>query len=180
VSCLEWLHIEGNIMDASTIVGIVATAAVIWLFIRPSKAARRERAARKTATPAGQVASEHFFHWPNLGEYDFEVVGESNYQTALKRLAGDHGTESADVEIVAELHLENSNPHDPKAVAVRVEGQTVGYLSREDARSFRRRLGQKGLGSATTTCGAHIVGGGTRRNGEKLSYGIRLDIKPFE
>jgi uridylate kinase len=27
---------------------------------------------------------------------------------------------------------------------------------------------------------AIVVGGGTRRNGEKLMYGIKLDIKPFE
>lgn len=166
-------------MDASTIIAILATAAVIWLFIRPSKSAKRERAKSDTAAP-GHATSEPAFHWPALGEYDFEVVGESNYQKALQRLAGDHGTESADVDVVAELYPEDNNRHDPKAVAVLVGGQAVGYLSREDARSFRRRLGQKGLGSVTTTCGAQIVGGGTRRNGEKLSYGIRLDIKPFE
>lgn len=167
-------------MDTSTIIAIVATAAVVWLFTRPSRSAQRERSKRNTGTSAGQAASEPPFHWPTLGEYDFEVVGESNYQRALQRLAGNHGTESADVEVVAELHPEDNNRHDPKAVAVRVGGQTVGYLSREDARSFRRRLGQKGLSSVTTTCGAQIVGGGTRRSGEKLSYGIRLDIKPFE
>ncbi len=166
-------------MDVSTIIAIVATAAVIWLFIRPSKAARRERVARSTAVPTEQTSSNQPFHWPALGEYEFEVVGESHYQGVLQRLAGNHGTESADVEIIAELQLDNNNPHDPKAVAVRVGGQTVGYMSREDAKSFRRRLGQKGLNS-TTTCGAQIVGGGTRHNGEKLSYGIRLDIKPFE
>ena len=167
-------------MDTSTIIGIVATAAVVWLFIRPSKSARQERAARNMLASTERTTAKQPFHWPELGEYDFEVVGESNYQGVLERLAGDHETESTDVEIVAELELENNNPHDPKAVAVRVRGQTVGYMSREDARSFRRRLGQKGLGSSTTTCGAQIVGGGTRRNGEKLSYGIRLDIKPFE
>ncbi|MCP5319976.1 MAG: hypothetical protein H7A12_04015 [Pseudomonadales bacterium] len=44
----------------------------------------------------------------------------------------------------------------------------------------RRLLGQKRLSGVNATCDALVVGGGTRRNGEKLFYGVKLDIKPFD
>lgn len=172
-------------MDALTIIGILATVAVIWLFVRPSKSAQRERAvsgpsASRSSPAAGAEPVGATFHWPKLGDFDFEVVGESNYQSAIASLAGSHGERSASTECIAHLVLENSNRYDSSAVAVQILGRTVGYLSREDARSFRRRLGQKGLSGQTTTCDACIVGGGTRRSGEKLYYGVKLDLKPFE
>lgn len=120
------------------------------------------------------------FHWPELGDYEFEVVGESRYQAALRRIAGDHGERSAEAVCVAHLVMDDRNPHDNKAVVVRVDGAVVGYMSRDDARSFRRRLSAKRLAGMTTTCSACVVGGGTRKNGEALSYGIRLDMEPFE
>ncbi len=118
--------------------------------------------------------------WPPLGIYEFEVVGESNYQDALKKLAGEHGRESARVKCTAEIIPEDSNPYDSKAVAVKIQNQLVAYLSKEEARMFRRRLGQKGLSGKTTTCAAIIVGGGIRKNGERLFYGVKLDLKPFD
>ena len=131
--------------------------------------------------PKNSVAptSGQCFKWPSRGEFEFEVVGESHYQMAIARLAGDHSTDGADVQCVAELWPEDNNRHDSKAVAVKIHGNLVGYLSREDARSFRRRLGQKGLAGQVTTCDASIVGG-MLRNGDKWHYGVRLDIKPFD
>ena len=120
------------------------------------------------------------YHWPALGNYDFDVVGESHYQEAISRIADNHETESENTECTAELVPEDSNQHDSKAIAVRISGNIVGYLSREDARSFRRRLAQKKLSGTKTTCNALIVGGGTKYDGEKLYYGVKLDIKPFD
>lgn len=139
----------------------------------PAHTPSAERVKPKPAAATG-------FHWPGTGDFEFEVVGESFYQKELARLAGTHGEQSVETECVASLVLEDDNKHDPKAVAVFVNGQKVAHLSREDARSFRRRLGSKKLSGATTTCDALIVGGGTKRSGEKLMYGIKLDIKPFE
>lgn len=173
-------------MDTSTALGVVATIAVIWLFARPSKLAEKERlgpapaaASRGTNKPS-KASFQDAFSWPPLGEFDFEVVGESNYQSAIAEIAGQHGEEGATMECVAQLIPEDDNRYDPKAIAVRINGRMVGYLSREDARSFRRRLGQKGLTGRTTSCAACIVGGGTKRSGERLFYGVKLDIKPFE
>jgi hypothetical protein len=60
------------------------------------------------------------------------VVGTSHYQPALIELSGRHGAEEIRVEKVAALVPEPDNPHDPKAIAVQIEGRLVGYLSRDE------------------------------------------------
>lgn len=136
---------------------------------------------RKRPRPGNVVTTgEAPYVWPKLDDFDFEVVGESNYQNAIKRLAGDHGSDSSSAEFRA-LLIPEDNPHDHLAVRVDGEGVgTVGYMSKDDARSFRRRLAAKNLAASVTLCCAEVTGGGTARNGTKLSYGVRLAIKPFE
>lgn len=168
-------------------IGILLIFFGSWYFLRSSKPkppnADQRPAAPSSTRPAARSrvapTSGQHFKWPARGEFEFEVVGESHYQKAIARLAGDHSTDGADVECVAELRPEDNNRYDPKAVAVKIQGNLVGYLARDDARSFRRRLGQKGLAAQVTTCDARIVGG-MLRNGEKWHYGVRLDIKPFD
>lgn len=161
---------------------VVAFVVGIWWKLRGRSGATSGAQVDKTvaarAKPNAVPAAG--FHWPGTGDYEFDVVGESFYQKELARLVGAHDEQSVEKHCVATLVLEDDNKHDPKAVAVFVNGQKVAHLSREDARSFRRRLGSKKLSGATTTCDALIVGGGTKRNGEKLMYGIKLDLKPFE
>ena len=161
---------------------LLLLAAVAWVIVK-SGVLKQPRSRKRTPTKAKAAASQPStatHHWPALGNFEFEVVGESNYQKAIAAAAGSHGTQSADVQCLATLEPEDDNPYDPKAVAIRIQGTLVGYLSREDARSFRRRLGQKRISGQVTTCDALIVGGGTRKNGEKLHYGVKLDIKPFD
>lgn len=155
--------------------GFVAWEAISGIkpVIRPP--VRKGRTARPSPGPVLQE-----FHWEGTGDFEFEIVGESHYQETLARLAGERGTQSVERRYKAKLVLEDHNLHDPKAVAVRIDNETVGYLSREDARSYRRRLGQKRLSGINATCDAIIVGGGTRRDGERLFYGVKLDMKPFE
>lgn len=117
--------------------------------------------------------------WPSDGSFGFDVVGEGAYQDTLRRLAGEHGESSCREEVTAELVPEDENEFDNLAVAVKVGGELVAYFSRQDARSFRRRLAQKGLTGQTTTCRAMIVGGGVDKSGKAYHYGVRLDIKPF-
>lgn len=118
-------------------------------------------------------------HWPESGGCDFNVVGESYYQPALAKIAGDHGEKGCRKMCVATMVLEDDNPYDNKAVRVDVDGMTVGHLSREDARSYRRRLGSMGLTGETMTCAARIGGGRLLDDGQRTRYGIWLDIKPF-
>jgi hypothetical protein len=158
---------------------IAAVAFIVWKVLsgNASTATPRASSSRAKAQPVRE-SQEH--HWSGKGDFEFEIVGESHYQAILARLAGQHGAESVEKACRAVLLLEDDNSHDPKAVAVRIDEKTVGYLAREDARSYRRRLGQKRLSGVNATCDALVVGGGTRHNGEKLFYGVKLDIKPFD
>lgn len=60
------------------------------------------------------------------------VVGTSHYQPALLELSGRQGDEEVRLTKVAVLVPEPDNPHDPNAIAVKIDGRLVGYLSREE------------------------------------------------
>ena len=100
------------------------------------------------------------------GKFNLEVVGESHYQPALRDAAGKGEVRR---ECVASLVLEPENPHDDQAVRVDVGDRTVGYLSRKDAREFRRLVQSHSV--SRFQCAAVIVGGGRGR-----SLGIWLDV----
>lgn len=74
-----------------------------------------------------------FKTWPHA-----EVKGSHHYLPAVKELFV-HGVpeDGETVEVRAVLVPEPSNPKDPGAVRVEVDGKTVGYLSKEDARTYR-------------------------------------------
>lgn len=147
-------------------------AALVYVFWRFVKANGHQASVQQQAAP--QLV------WPQRGEYEFEVVGESFYQPALRALAGDHGDDAANLETTAVVVPDDNNPHDNKAVKVLIDGHHVGHLSRDDARSYRRRLAAKKQGMVAAQCGALVMGGFIGRDGERASYGVRLDMKPFE
>ena len=163
---------------STVVVAAVVFVIVVLVVLGKLRSPARPRRAPSSSKQSASLLSP--FQWPSLGQFEFEVVGEAQYQEVIQRLAGDHGTNPADAEYEAELVPEDENRYDPKAVAVRIQGERVAYFSRDDARSFRRRLGQRRLSGQITKCRACLAGGGTRRNGEKLFYGVKLDIKPFE
>lgn len=80
--------------------------------------------------------------------YDFEIVGEMAYQTALKHIAGPKTKAGHDHKCLGALMLNDDNPHDPLAVAVFLlptfpgSGVLVGFLSRSEARRFRNCVEQ--------------------------------------
>lgn len=149
---------------------------------KSSTPARRTSAAPAHAKPAAAPSSPSgapSFHWTDDGNFDVEVVGESHYQDALRSLAGNHGDRSVEIPCKALLVPEDSNKHDNKAVAVYIDGNQAGYLSSDAARSFRRRLGRKNLSGQITSTDAVIRGGGFTKE-KRYSYGVWLDMKPFD
>jgi collagen type III alpha len=79
--------------------------------------------------------------WGQRGWAGQEVVGESNYLDQIKRVVGkSHHPDGAEHLHPALLVPEPDNPHDRNAVAVKIGGQTVGYLPREDAAEYSRVL----------------------------------------
>ncbi len=113
---------------------------------------------------------------PGPGTYEFDIVGESKYQEALESICGGRTEDGAELQTDAVLFLEDTNPHDNMAVRVDIEGQTVGYLSRKDARSYRKQLQQLGHASITCSCNAMIVGGWERSRSDRGHFGVKLDL----
>jgi hypothetical protein len=100
---------------------------------------------------------------------DFHIVGESQYQGRLRNVS-----ESTGRTFRAVLMPEPTNAYDPNAIRVVVEGgDTVGYLSREDALRYApvfallRRHNHVGL------CRARLTGG----EGSKRSFGVLLNLR---
>jgi len=110
------------------------------------------------------------------GSETLEVVGESYRQDALWTIVdAARGTEVRHA-IYALLYPETSNPHDSNTISVQVDGDLVGYLSREDAAVYRPGLlalmaQQEGKYIALE---GWIVGGG----GGRSSLGVFLDHDP--
>lgn len=113
---------------------------------------------------------------PGPGTFSVEIVGESYYQDALNEIAGGKTFEGVEKVVEAQLVLEDSNPKDPKAVRVDVDGRPVGYLSREVARQYRTRLADAGHPQVDAFCKAVIRGGWDRGGGDTGHFGVWLDL----
>ncbi|MBB5368103.1 MULTISPECIES: hypothetical protein [unclassified Janthinobacterium] len=124
--------------------------------------------------PAGTPAH----HWSDNGRYASEVENDSIYQSAIARLAGNHGPGNADEKCLALLVCDDANPFQDKAIAVFIDGQLVGYLAHNDALRLRRNLGRQDLVGQLTSCDAVIRGGGLW-NGKRLAYAVWLDLQPY-
>lgn len=112
------------------------------------------------------------------GGYEFAVLGVSRYRSALEKIYGNDDLEPDGKQVEAVLVLEDTKPHDNKAVRVDVQGQTIGYLPGDLAREYRRRLDASGyLGKVRGICKAkissrlsHSIGG--------ADFAVRLDLPP--
>jgi len=103
------------------------------------------------------------------GAFAVNVVGVSQYQRVLEAAA-----EAGVVDAV--LVREDDNPHDNQAIAVFIDGQRAGYLSRADARRFRADLAAAGDSTLRVRCKAKIVGGFETKSGERAHFGLKLDL----
>ena len=110
------------------------------------------------------------------GHFDLEVVGESHYQRHLRVLSERYSKKGNDRELIARLHYENTNPHDRKAIRVVIDGGTVGYLTRKDARLFRKRVEKVRPEGLIISCDAEIIGGKRVGFFKKTDYGVWLDL----
>ncbi len=101
------------------------------------------------------------------------VVGESNYQPAIRAAANERTTtDLADaIHCTAAVMPEPTNPWDPNAVRIDVGGQTVGYLAREVAATYQPALLELQRQAQVGWCPARIMGGGERTYGVFLHLG---------
>lgn len=101
------------------------------------------------------------------------VVGESNYQPAIRKACDwQPGTDTL-FDCFAQLVPEPTNPYDPNAVRVDIEGNCVGYLSRADAVELRpvimRAISEQGSGLVRA-----VIAG--RAEGDTDNLGVFLDL----
>ncbi len=110
------------------------------------------------------------------GNFAFPIVGESNYQDALEEICGGRTEKGFNKTVYTFLHHEDDNPYDNMAIQVLIDGKTVGYLNREHARQYRKKLVDAGHPNMFMGCSAMIRGGWDRGGGDKGYFGVVLDL----
>lgn len=102
----------------------------------------------------------------------FDVVGESHYQPALRKLRNGRHM-STDNDFIADIVAEPDNPHDPNACAVYIEGLKVGYLPRDAAADFHQQVADMGVaGTWRFQTKAKLSGGW----GDRPMVGVLLSL----
>ena len=105
-------------------------------------------------------------------ECAFDVVGESHYQPALRKLRNGRHM-ATDNGFVADVVAEPGNPHDPNACAVYIEGLKVGYLPRDAASDFHQQFADMGVtGTWRLQTKAKLSGGW----GDRPMVGVLLSL----
>ena len=95
--------------------------------------------------------------WLEWGPPRNAIVGESNYQPALRRVCGRRREVGWCRAVEVTLVREPDNPHDANAVMATIDGECVGYLPREHAGYMAPILDDHAI-DAFTVCG--VVRGG--------------------
>jgi hypothetical protein len=102
-----------------------------------------------------------------------EVVGESHYQPALKRAYGQSVRVDGYPKFWAFLEAEDENPHDANAVKVKFNDETIGYLTKGDAKMFRNSHAEAISRNLPIACRACLTGG----TKGKPTIGVMLDFR---
>lgn len=91
--------------------------------------------------------------WPNV-----DVVGEYFREAQIMAVLGGKPKkdQSLSVDAVALLVPEPDNPHDANAISVRIDGHIVGYLAREEAKTWRPIFHRIAASGATARTAANI------------------------
>jgi len=129
----------------------------------------------------GQMGAYLF---PPVGRKRVDVVGESHYQGTLQRIGGGRTTDGTrDPDHTAALLPEPTNPYDPNAVRVVIlashaaqKSGKVGYLSRENAVTYRPIIDRLAAYGKVTVCRASLKGGWDRGPGDRGSIGVDLHM----
>jgi hypothetical protein len=108
------------------------------------------------------------------------VVGVSHYQAPLAAAAGPKRSGGVELRTRFALAAEPDNPHDPAAIAVRLEdgGETVGYLPREEAARYGRLMDAVAAVHKRPVTDGVILGGDADRD---TSFVVWLHVQdPYE
>jgi hypothetical protein len=108
------------------------------------------------------------------------VVGTSQYQDTIWRIVGEpadgpDGRPNWQGEAI--LEPEPTNPHDPNAVRVVIDGQVVGYLDRATATRIQPDLlDRRSRGESPRRVPVACTGGFSLREGGRAHCGLLLQL----
>lgn len=102
----------------------------------------------------------------------FNIVGESHYQPALRRLRNSRHM-ATDNDFSANIVTEPDNPHDSNACAIYIESLKVGYLPRDAATEFVRQMAEVGLSGAFNIQAKAKLSGGW---GDRPPIGVLINL----
>ena len=109
-------------------------------------------------------------------QYSTKVVGTSFCQENLIRVCGPKKEESVELEVAAELVLENDNPADVNAVTVLVDGLKIGYLPKREAMIHRILIHGSDYSKDRLICIGKINGGWDNGYGNCGHYGVTVEL----
>ena len=150
------------------------------LFRRQPTAAvvRNELLTRTTAEVPREPANPAGLTMPVCVDYGVDIVGESHYAEALERIAGgrteDGTVRGRDELLVAALVPQPSNPYDPNAIAVEIEGELVGHLCRDDAVRLGPMIKRVIVERGAAICACNLKGGWDRGRSDRGNIGVVL------
>lgn len=108
--------------------------------------------------------------------FSLEIIKESHYQQHLKKICGGYTKEGNEHSEVASLHYASKQSDDKNAIRVVMRNKTVGYLSPEDSKRYRKRLKRLKQEGIIIECNAKICGGTKLSMFNKTSFEIWLDL----
>ena len=147
---------------------------------RSPRLPRSQRAAAVSPPRDHAASATTWLQWPTIQPGGTqEVVGEAAHVDALEAVAGGRTWAGPRHRLVsAALESEPANPHDPDAVRVRVGGETVGYLPRDDTPRFRALVTGLAARHDAAIARARLTGGWDRGSRGRGALGIELDVDP--
>lgn len=166
----SWINLLVSIILCLVFYPLASLHGLIFLFIKNNDFSTDDKKIDFDINNSIKISS--------LGQFDFEIVGESNYQRNLEEIAGAKTADSKSVIKQAFIIQEPSNPYDEYACMVCVDQLVVGYLPKEYAKKLTRQLKKRGYDELTSIeTRALIVGGWRSANGRSEGhFGVKLDL----
>lgn len=121
------------------------------------------------------TALPRYAHWETTGRFKIAIAGTSHYRKEIASIAQNPDNVSALVTCLAYLVIDDRNPHDANAVRIVIEGRTVGYLSREFAKTYRSYIGDLPSHIQHVSAAAAITNG-LKIGDNTYDYTVELDI----
>lgn len=114
---------------------------------------------------------------PERPDAYLDVVGEGSYQENIARVAGGKTADGAATpDHLALLWPEPNNRYDRNAIAIKIDGYTVGYLAREVALDYQAVVRWADAHGRMVACNARITGGWDRGRRDQGSFGVVLNL----